>query len=89
MEAPLFKTSPDTHPVAWVQSEGSQQKKEEAGPEGSQPKWQLSPCIVCVLCGITFVPLHTLVYPCVIALYRPVIRRGVCSVLLHSVFYSI
>lgn len=31
MEAPLFKTLPDTHPVAWVQSEDSQQKWEGGG----------------------------------------------------------
>lgn len=27
VEAPLFKTSPDTHPVVWVQSEDSQQRR--------------------------------------------------------------
>lgn len=55
VEAPLFKTSPDTHPVAWVQSEGSQQRGgwgwRMGGVEEMHKKSQLSPVIVCVLYG--------------------------------------
>lgn len=56
MEAPLFKTSPDTHPVAWVQSEDLQQRM-EGGREGGwrmggvrrmHQKLQLSPGFACV-----------------------------------------
>lgn len=50
VEAPLFKTSPDTHPVAWVQSEGSQQRGgwgwRMGGVEEMDQKSQLSPVIV-------------------------------------------
>lgn len=49
VEAPLFKTSPDTHPVAWVQSEGSQQR---GGWEGWKKCTRSHSChqaIVCVL----------------------------------------
>lgn len=48
MEAPLFKTLPDTHPVAWVQSEDSQQKWEGGGGEELQQRSQLSPVTVCI-----------------------------------------